>query len=339
MNGARFLKRSAELSLAGAIALLAASPVLAAPSPSPTLDTVLAAPTGSGYVRESTVFPAVQGAFEEVDYLGVLTPRKPSETFKTLKEDGFVQGYGMAWNDRATGHVLVQLVVAFAGGAGAARWLPEARALSQDTVYFKNDIAVSGIDQQYGGHFANPAGPEYADEIGFIKGNDYFLVDLISAKDDMADEASKQAKHQYDFAPNSTIPPAQWPENASSHTSVAAFNVAASPMVWIAAGAGLLLLLAGVLAFLLIGLGRRGRADMAGEPTRTAFQMSADGNYWWDGQAWRYVLEAAPPGALRSPDGSHWWDGVKWRELARAPGPAGPPPPAATTTPPTDDVR
>ena len=39
----------------------------------------------------------------------------------------------------------------------------------------------------------------------------------------------------------------------------------------------------------------------------TGPQMSQDGGFWWDGQAWRDATREVPPDALRSADGNWVW--------------------------------
>jgi hypothetical protein len=315
--------RSASVGLLVALIFLDGQGALAAPAPSPSLDSLLVPPPSSGYVRDSTIFTPIQGNFDAVDYLGVITPRKPSETLATLREDGFVQGFGRAWLDRTANRFLVELVVAFGGGAGAGRWLPEARSLSQDNPSFKNDLPVTGIDTAFGAHFEEPATPAYADAIGFVKGNDFFFLSLFSTKNDLADTATKQARQQFDSAPAQTIPPTKWPENASSNISSTSLSFQPVAGIAIIAIAGAVVLFAAVLlAVLLISRRRRGGAAAA----QGSLQMSADGNYWWDGQAWRNASEVAPLTAERSHDGHYWWDGARWRQMPAEPGPAIPQP-------------
>src|SRR5205823_601556 len=116
-------------------------------------------------------------------------------------------------------------------------------------------------------------------------GNDVFIVGFISAKDDVLNLASTQAKTQFDSAPKETIPSSQWPENASS---AGGFPVLAVGIV------GLLIVLA-VVAVVAMTMRRRGATApaMAGAPGAMgppgmgapglggAIQMSTDGNYWW----------------------------------------------------------
>lgn len=311
------------LAAAVAVSLLTPPAALqsASPSPSPSLDSVLATPLASDFVPYTDFFRPVQGSFELVDYLGVLSPAKPSQTQVTLRRDGFVSGYGRSWLQRGTNHLLLELVVAFGGAAGAKSWLPEARALGQeqDGRYFKRDIAVSGIDQEYGGHFANPDGPAYADAIGFIKGNDYFLIYMYSPADDLADTATTQSRQQYDLAPAYTIPPSQWPENASPKSSNAGAALF-SPVAIIASA----VFVGVLLVVLIIVLGARLRR----RPAPAAMQLSPDGHFWWDGQAWQDASQTVPTGAQRSADGNYWWDGGKWRPAQPTPAAEPAPPPS-----------
>jgi hypothetical protein len=48
-------------------------------------------------------------------------------------------------------------------------------------------------------------------------------------------------------------------------------------------------------------------------------QLSDDGKYWWDGQAWKDASLEAPPSAQRSSDGTLWWDGRNWRPVPQSP--------------------
>lgn len=308
--------RVLALAAAAACVLLNAPPALATPSPSPSLDGLLAPAPSSGYIRNSEVYPAVNGTFDAVDYLGLLDPRHPSETLTKLKEAGFVQGYGRAWVDRAAGHYLLEVVIAFSGGAGATNWLPQERSLDEDNDYFTQEFQVSGIDVGFGARFDNPNPAAYFEVIGFVKGNDFFVVNLFSRKNDLGDTASKQARLQYDSAPAGTIPQSQWPENASSHANTTRSTLSVSPpptALIIAIAAGIVLLAAILIGILLMRRARRSRSAAGPVDTSGGLLLSPDGTHWWDGQAWRDAQRDVPPAAMRSADGSYWWDGQKWR--------------------------
>jgi hypothetical protein len=49
------------------------------------------------------------------------------------------------------------------------------------------------------------------------------------------------------------------------------------------------------------------------------FQLSADGRYWWDGQAWQDTMVRIPPGAQVTPDRLQWFDGTRWRPVPPGP--------------------
>src|SRR5437870_1434387 len=88
---------------------------------------------------------------------------------------------------------------------------------------------------------AAPPTPAYVDIVLFVKGNDYFMIGILSRADDLADSASAQTRMQYELAPASTIPPAQWPENATS-----AINRSASLPVGLAVDILILAFVAGI---------------------------------------------------------------------------------------------
>jgi len=173
---------------------------------------------------------------------------------------------------------------------------------------------VSGLDQYFGGHFADPVTPAYVDIVVFVKGNDYFMIGMLSQADDLADAAPAQTRKQYELAPASTIPPAQWPENATS-----AINRFSLLPPGLAIDILVLALVAGIALFVVILIRRVGRrvSVPAYAAVPGGVQMSPDGHYWWDGQAWRDASSEAPPAALRSADGYYWWDGRTWRPVPK----------------------
>ncbi|MGD0448987.1 MAG: hypothetical protein ABSB36_10340 [Candidatus Dormibacteria bacterium] len=50
-----------------------------------------------------------------------------------------------------------------------------------------------------------------------------------------------------------------------------------------------------------------------------SFTISSDEAWWWDGEAWTNVADAAPESALRSPDTNYWWTGQDWFPLPPRP--------------------
>ena len=304
--------------------LLAVAPVTvaAAPSPSPTLDTVLAAPP-SGYT-ELTSSP-FHGEFTAHDYAQASDTTKATEIESTLNHDGFVDGFGKTWIHQASQHALVEVVIAFKGAKGAKSWLISAEAGDKADPTYDHAVSIDGISPYYGGHFKYSSSNTVGDVFSFVKGNDVFIVGFVSTRDDVLSLATTQTRTQYDSAPKETIPSSQWPEN--SVPGGGAFPVLAVGIV------GVLIVLA-VVAVVALAMRRRGgmtpamagAAGAMGAPAAGgAVQMSTDGNYWWDGQAWRDAAHEVPPSAQRSSDGALWWDGQRWRPT---PGAAQPPPSA-----------
>jgi hypothetical protein len=293
-------------------ALLVIAPIEAGAttSPSPSLDTVLIKPPAADF-SELTSSP-LNGSFTAHDFAALnANSSAAAETEATLKKDGFVEGYGKTWAQISSGHGLIEAVMAFAGGQGARNALTGLEQGDKADSSYKHANTISGITPYYGAHFVDSSSNVVEDFFAFVKGNDVFAVLFVSDKDDVADLAASQTRAQYDSAPQSTIPTAQWPENATSTTSFPAGAVGLA--------VGFVVVVFGLVAFLVL---RRRSAPIAAAyavaPT-SSLQMSPDGNYWWDGESWRDAALQAPADAQRSSDGSLWWDGRTWRSVPQPP--------------------
>ncbi len=288
--------------------LALSSAASASPSPSPSLNQVLISPP-AGYTELTA--SQLHGQFDAHGWATtVATGSDATATENTLKHDGFVDGFGKTWAQPGAGRALIEAVMAFNGGQGARKALTALEASDKADISYKHADSVPGIDSYYGAHLEDSATSTFGDLFVFVKGNDVFFVILASQKDDVLTLASIQAKAQYDAAPSITIPTSQWPENVSK-TSL--------PVVAVGTVAGVLVVLAVVVG--IVALRRRagspihavaaaGYASPPGEP-----QFSQDGNYWWDGQAWRDASREVPPSAQRTSDGTLWWDGRTWRPV------------------------
>lgn len=297
------------LGVVGAGILLAPVTASAGPSPSPSLGRVLADPLASGFVEVTPGQGPVEGPITAREIAG--SGVNPNQDEASLVQDGFVGAFGRTWVDNVNKHELQELVIAFSGGAGAARWMGASKKTDSENQYFIHSVAVAGVPSYYGVHLANPTQSEYVDIIGFVKGNDYFLVAAASTSDDLDATTAVQAKGQYDFAPLNTIPPSQWPEHPiGTLARFSSLAVAYGPYGLIAVGLVMLV----ILAILLVRRRRRAGVAALGE-----VQMSPDGTYWWDGLAWRDASQEVPPAALRSGDGYYWWDGRMWRLMPETP--------------------
>ena len=321
-----------------ALAALLLWPLTAAaatPSPSPSLDSILAKPPGSDFAELTTA--PLHGEFTSQNWAtsNGTTGTSATETEATLNRDGFLDGYGKTWASASSSHAMVEAVMAFKGGAGARKALTALETSDKADPSYKHADTVSGIDPYYGAHFADSSSNTVGDLFVFAKGNDIFFVILASTKDDVLTLAAQQAKAQYEAAPGSTIPSSQWPENAVSNTA-SSFPVAA-----LAIAIAFIVVVVALVAFLALrrrgptpmvaggvaaapGMGEGGApwvAGAAGTPGSN-IQMSPDGNYWWDGQGWKDAAQEAPPMAQRSSDGTLWWDGRTWRPVPQAGQPA-----------------
>ena len=281
----------------------------ASPSPSPSLDTVLLTPP-SGFVEVTTAL--LHGHFTATDYASTADASKRADIVATMQRDGFVDGYSDTWASQASQHVLFSAVLAFTGGHGAHNWLTAAEAADKtDPKYVRGDT-TTGLGTYYGVHLADAAAKTYGDAFSFVKGNDVFLVLVVSRRDDALSQATSLASTQFSSAPDETIPTDQWPENANPPASASAWT----------AGFLVFLTLAVLISAVALIVRRRRRGavpPLAYAPVPFAVQLSPDGNYWWDGQAWRDASREAPPYAQRSSDGALWWDGRTWRPVPMAP--------------------
>ena len=273
------IERLTGLLAAAAVALIPLA-VAASPSPSPSLDRLIASPPSADFAEDTESSGTPIGAFDLASYVSFLDPPNPTPVESTLKREGFVAGYGKSWTQQSLNRGLVELVVAFAGGQGARRWLTANEAAAKTDEFYKGAITVNGLGAYYGVHYANPSGKAFADVISFVKGNDFFVVGFVSSADNLGNAAGSQSKLQYDFAAADSIRPADWPENMqSSRSQIDAGKLSADVFVAVLA--------IGFLVWVWLRIRRNRRAAATAPP-----QMSPDGRYWWDGQAWR---EVQPP--------------------------------------------
>lgn len=194
--------------------------VSASAAPGLGLDRILAEPPTADFQELDPSTPGIlEGAFDARGYAAVGGQDSQSSIVKTLDDDGFVAGYGRAWAQASQHHLLVEIVVAFSGGKGAAKWLGQSREADLADPTYQHPISLGGIDKYYGARLSDSA-TYYADAFVFVKGNDGFLVSTISDSDNLGDSAAAQARVQYDRAPAYTIPPSGWPGAPKSWLSL-----------------------------------------------------------------------------------------------------------------------
>jgi hypothetical protein len=300
-----------QAAFAFAVALAVAPlTVHATSSPNPSLDTVLAAPPSSDFA-ELTTSP-LNGKFTAHDWATLSANSNDAvQTEATLNKDGFVDGFGKTWAQASSGHALIEAVMAFRGGRGAHSALSGMEASDKSDTSYKKADTVNGISPYYGAHFVYTADQVIEDFFAFAKGNDVFGIAFVSSKDDVLDDATKQIQSQYSSAPGFTIPTSEWPENVSPTSSF--------PLAIFGAGIGFIVVVAGLVAFLVLRRRAPAPSAYASFAPALSLQMSADGNYWWDGQSWRDAAQEVPAFAQRSNDGFYWWDGRTWRPVPQPP--------------------
>jgi hypothetical protein len=291
----------------GLLALFPLGAAAASPTPSPSLDQVLLAPP-AGYLPVATA--PIKGRFTAAQYASHYG-EAAVQAEHALKGAGFVDGYGMTWTQKSTRRVLVEFVIALAGGAGARSWLSYEEAADKAKAAWKKSNPLPGIDPYYGGHFVS--GATTSDVFEFVKGNDLFSVGFYSPKNDVLALATAQATSQFNAAPTSTISTDQWPENATRPAPAAAASVSLPNISGVVPYVLAVIFVIGVLA-VAAGLFLRWMRWRSA-PRSMAVQLSPDGSHWWDGRAWHESAREAPPFAQRSGDGGYWWDGRTWRPV------------------------
>src|SRR5437899_12268484 len=204
--------------LIAAFALLPAT-VLATSSPSPALSTILAPPPKTDYKEASTTNTTLlEGQFDAKTFVTKTGASNPDAVLQTLNREGFVDGYWRTWVQSGTQHVMIEVAIAFGGGAGAKRWLGAAELAAKGEASYTKSLSTTGIDNYFGAHYLYPVNHSVGEEFAFVNGNDYFDLVFVSPKDDLGTSAPTQATSQYTFAPDATIPKSQWPETTTTST-------------------------------------------------------------------------------------------------------------------------
>src|SRR5256886_45977 len=243
------MSRVTRVIYAVAISFLAFGPLTATatPTPSPGLDKVLVAPP-TGYTELTS--SSFHGSFTAHDYAVASDETQATEIEKTLNHDGFVDGYGKTWIHQTSQRAMVEAVIAFTGARGAKDWLTAAEAGDKSDANYGRADTITGINPYYGGHLKYSSSNTVGDVFSFVKGNDVFIVGVVSTKDDVLSLATTQTKTQFDQAPGQTIPSSQWPENASKN--------AAGSFPLLAVGIIGALIVVAVVAVLAVTMRRRG---------------------------------------------------------------------------------
>lgn len=279
----------------------------------PPLDQILVpAPSGYALFKPSGL---PHGFFGLDEYAASWGGENAADASQQLQQYGFVGGYELQWTDPTNVHVLIESVIAFAGGRGARSWfLTSNKGDHNDTAYRHDDLDPGLGADAYGVHSVLPSshGDLVLDAFVFARGNDVVAVGFLSEHDDVLDAATSQASSQYSHTPDYTLPPSQWPENATSSQD-------AFPLTGVLIGVLVLgLLAAGVGGGYVMLQRTRAPSPVAVAAAPMPFQVSPDGRYWFDGARWIDSAQDPPPFAQRSPDGSMWWDGYVWRPVPQS---------------------
>jgi hypothetical protein len=271
---------SHRLAVAVTITLLSLAPTsgFAAPTPSPSLATLLAVPP-AGY--EETPTALLHGQFTARDYADASYPQKANQVEETLRQFGFVDGYSKTWINSRDGRALIEVVLAFTGGHGARQWLSTTEAGDKTVPGYDHANTLSGISPSYGAR-VKVSSDVVGEYFSFVKGNDVFGVGVVSTKEDPLDLATSQAQAQYKVAPKETIPSAQWPENART--------ISAGLIATVVLAVGAIVIIALLVVFVI----RRRRSHLAPAPQTSDVESATR---WQDEGDNEDKHEPGPPAA------------------------------------------
>jgi len=269
---------------------------VAAASPTPDLSTYLAGAPGTDWLEAPAGPDVLDGPFNAHDWASYV---EDTSTEAALNRDGFVSGYGRAWEQKVSQDFVEEQVLLFHASKGANHAYDSFKLDGKTDKTYKSDLATWDDANAWGAMFQFDDGNRVY-SVQFRKGNLVFLVNWYTTNQDLSQRTLDIAHNEFAAAPDGL-------QLTSNSVSLA------QPAQW-AIGLGLVVLvvLVGTVIFVLIR--RRGPQTAF---AATGIQMSADGAYWWDGAQWRSSATEIPPMAQRSPDGAYWWDGHTWRRTDR----------------------
>ena len=192
----RYLRLAAAIGLALAPASFAAVSATAASPATVDLASMLADPPSSAYV------PATQDNTSVQLHLGTLTAADAADgwagSVSDLTAEGFTGGYQKAWESPTT--TLAEEVDAFKDADGAKAHIAKTRELEPKiNKFFKSSISVTEIPDSYGLQSQDDTGLQ-AVRILFARGTVTFDVGFYSKSAPTVTEATSQARKQYDRA-------------------------------------------------------------------------------------------------------------------------------------------
>jgi hypothetical protein len=280
------------------LVIAAAALQIAAASPTPDLREFLAPAPGADWLEAPAGPNVINGPFSAHDW-AVYVEDDPTE--RALNRDGFVTGYGRAFEQKVTQDFLEEQVFQFKTASGAGHTYDAFKIDAKTDKNYKSEFPAWDSTTSWGVEFANDQGDRMF-SVQFRKGSLLFIVNLWTQKDDLSASVVDFAHKDFDLAPETT----ELAASAQSLPQAAAWVIALSLFA-------LVVLVLGVI-FVLV---RRRPTPVSAALAAGGVQMSDDGSYWWDGVRWRSAATDVPPTAQRSADGAYWWDGKSWRRTGQ----------------------
>jgi hypothetical protein len=233
-------------------------PALPAQAATPTdLGAILAPAPTSDYVEPLTASSVyLDGSFDARRFARWVTKIDGSDRSgyePLLKSLQFTRGYARTWWLPGTDYLLEEFVFEFEGDAGATRWQANERQGTSRMTQYRGPL-VGGSDLAFAWTArVSIHGPNGADRLGFVSGNDMYVISFESTEDDLTALALKQGQAQYKRAPASTVPPGR--ATSSSSNASSSFQPILATVRWV--GLALAALIAAMTGLALLLIGRR----------------------------------------------------------------------------------
>jgi hypothetical protein len=237
----------------------------------------LSDPLDGAFVEAGVAADTLEGPFDAITFTKVeYTDADLQKSIQErLKYDGFITGYGRTFYKEAADAWLVEDVFAFGSASDATSYWGWDSAGLRESTYTTRVVDTTAIPTSLGAEYLLDG--FHGTEIRFARGNDVYEVMIGTSSDYMTAAAIAQAVRVRSDAPANSLPPSAQREAHPGPIFIR--NVSYGLGVLLAVALGLSVIAGTVVIVLLVRRSRRSTAPSA--------LLSADGQYWWDGQAWR----------------------------------------------------
>jgi hypothetical protein len=186
----------------------------ASPAPATDLREVLAAPPSADYAEQTRTPSVADGPYDPATYAAFLSPDGALQVREELTAAGFTRAFARTWVRPPQGkyvpgsnpqRTLIEIVEEYGSADQAGARFTEWRAGDLTSLVTPLDSSEIPDSFAYRVEYSGPARELF--RAVFVKGNDVYLVDMLSGVDDLSADLIAQAGAQFQLAPASTIPP------------------------------------------------------------------------------------------------------------------------------------